>query len=93
MTSGNNPHEELNKLQTHIVPRHAYKSKDFQRNIKGNWPSPRHYKRGRIFSTTRQPLLGQGLLIFEAFCDNRTHTHMEDLFWVNDQPEAETSTW
>jgi len=39
--------------------------------------------------------MGHVLLIFDAFLshsDTHTHTHMVDLPWTSDKPDAETST-
>ena len=47
----------------------------------------------------QQPLMGQGLLIIEAFRLQSHHTRYLDdlcsvrLLWTNDQSDAETSTW
>ena len=52
-----------------------------------NWLS----SEGCIFTRAREPLLGQGLLIFE---DSRSHSgtpHSVGLLWTSDQLVAETS--
>ena len=45
----------------------------------------------RLFSfcMAQQPLVGQGILIVEAFTITLSHTTL----WTSDQPDAETSTW
>jgi hypothetical protein len=47
-----------------------------------------------FFFTVPQPLVGQGLLIFEASWSHsdthtHTHTHSVELLWTSDQPDVE----
>ena len=45
------------------------------------------------FPVTYHPLLGQGLLIFEASrLHSDTHTHSVGLLWTSDQHDADTNT-
>jgi hypothetical protein len=46
-----------------------------------------------IFPIAQQPLVGQGLLLIEAWRSYSDTPHSVGLLWTNDQPVAETSTW
>jgi hypothetical protein len=41
----------------------------------------------------QQPLIGQGLLIFDASWSQSDTPHSVGLLWTSDQPDSETSTW
>jgi len=42
---------------------------------------------------TRQPLVGQGLLIIEVLRAHPDTPHSVGLLWTSDQPDTENSTW
>jgi hypothetical protein len=44
----------------------------------------------KIFSIVQQPLVGQGLLIFEASRSHSGTPHSVGFLWTSDEPEAET---
>jgi hypothetical protein len=46
-----------------------------------------------IFLMVQQPLVGQGLLIFQASRSHSDTAQSVGLIWTSDQPDAETSTW
>jgi hypothetical protein len=45
---------------------------------------------GVFYSSAKHPLVGQGILIFEASRLHSDTEHWEELLWESDQPDAET---
>jgi hypothetical protein len=46
-----------------------------------------------FFLMAKPPLVGQGLLITEAFRSHLDTLHVVRLLWTSDQPETQTSIW
>jgi len=45
------------------------------------------------FPMPQQPLVGQGILLFEALQLHTGTPHLVGLLWISDQPYSETSNW
>jgi len=41
----------------------------------------------------QQPLVGEGLLMIEAWQSHSDMSHLAGLVWISDQPDAKASTW
>ena len=41
----------------------------------------------------QQPLVGEGLLMIEAWQSHSDTSHLAGLIWISDQPDTEASTW
>ena len=56
-------------------------------NLSTSWSQATYQPNFFFFCMARKPLVGKGLLVIEA-----STSHLVELLWTSDQPDAQTST-